>query len=126
MEEEEALESQEDNDDEISALNEEQDMPLEELLKLYNYGGGAQAAPLTPPGPSKEKGKKKKRKHKEQAKSQKNDHEPSKIDDESGAQLKDVDKIDIEVCDEIAERYFEVNPNKLFMSILHIFIIPHL
>ena len=111
MEEEEALESQEDNDDEISALNEEQDMPLEELLKLYNYGGGAQAAPLTPPGPSKEKGKKKKRKHKEQAKSQKNDHEPSKIDDESGTQLKDVDKIDIEVCDEITERYFEVNPN---------------
>merc|ERR1711997_318684 len=37
MEEEEALESQEDNDDEINALNQEQDMPLEELLKLYNY-----------------------------------------------------------------------------------------
>merc|ERR1712001_242379 len=47
MEEEEALESQEDNDDEINALNEEQDMPLEELLKLYNYGGGAQPSPPT-------------------------------------------------------------------------------
>ena len=36
MEEEEALESQEDEANELSALEQEQDMPLEELLKLYN------------------------------------------------------------------------------------------
>ena len=41
MEEEEALESQEEEADEVSALEQEGDMPLEELLKLYNYGGNA-------------------------------------------------------------------------------------
>jgi len=45
MEEEEALEGldddAEDAEDEVSALEQEGDMPLEELLKLYNYGGGA-------------------------------------------------------------------------------------
>ena len=65
MEEEEALESQEDNDDEINALNQEQDMPLEELLKLYGgYGGGAQSSPPTLNDGNKKKGKKKKKKHK--------------------------------------------------------------
>ena len=80
MEEEEALESQEDNDDEINALNQEQDMPLEELLKLYNYGGGAQASPPTLTDVSKKKGKKKKKKHREPTKAQKEEYDGSKDD----------------------------------------------
>ena len=43
MEEEEALNDEQD-EDEVSALEQEGDMPLEELLKLYNYGGAG------PPG----------------------------------------------------------------------------
>lgn len=50
MEEEEALEA-EDEADELSALEQEQDMPLEELLKLYNYGG-ANSGPPEPSAPS--------------------------------------------------------------------------
>ena len=39
MEEEEAM-GEEDDEDELSALNAEGEMPLEELLKLYGGGGG--------------------------------------------------------------------------------------
>ena len=66
MEEEEALGSQEDEAEELDDLTKEQDMPLEELLKLYNYGG---VQPSPPPSNErrKERGRKKKKKHKVQA-----------------------------------------------------------
>lgn len=54
MEEEEALEAQDEDDtDELSALEHEQDMPLEELLKLYNYGGAPHLAAPAAPNPDK-------------------------------------------------------------------------
>ena len=77
LEEEEALESQEDEANELSALEQEQDMPLEELLKLYNYGGGAPPSPPQAIARGKEKGKKKKKKHKEQSRSAKREHDSS-------------------------------------------------
>ena len=89
MEEEEALESQEDNDDEISALNEEQDMPLEELLKLYNYGGGAQPSPPTPSGTRKERSRAKKRKNREQADSKKQDRDDDDAEEPLEKQMKE-------------------------------------
>jgi E1A-binding protein p400 len=100
MEEEEALESQEDNDDEINALNEEQDMPLEELMKLYNYGGGAQASPPTVTDASKKKGKKKKKKHREQAKAQKREYDDSKDDTqiENQSPEKENNGLDVSYC----------------------------
>ena len=92
MEEEEALESQEDNDDEISALNEEQDMPLEELLKLYNYGGGAQPSPPTPSGTRKEKSRTKKRKNREQDASKKQDLNDGDAEEPLEKQMKQQEK----------------------------------
>ena len=80
MEEEEALESQEDEANELSALEQEQDMPLEELLKLYNYGGGAPPSPPQAIARGKEKGKKKKKKHREPTKAQKEEYDGSKDD----------------------------------------------
>ena len=44
MEEEEAM-GEEDDEDELSALNAEGEMPLEELLKLYGGGGGSRSGP---------------------------------------------------------------------------------
>lgn len=38
MEEEEAEDDQDNEEDELAALEQEQDMPIEELLKMYNYG----------------------------------------------------------------------------------------
>jgi len=52
MEEEEAM-GEEDDEDELSALNAEGEMPLEELLKLYGGGGGSSAAE---PPPEEKKG----------------------------------------------------------------------
>ena len=92
MEEEEALESQEDNDDEINALNEEQDMPLEELMKLYGGYGGAQPSPPTLNDGSKKKGKKKKKKHKKAQEEGKdegsNEIQPEKANQEEDNKVK--------------------------------------
>jgi len=95
MEEEEALESQEDNDDEINALNEEQDMPLEELMKLYGGYGGAQPSPPTHNDGSKKKGKKKKKKHKKAQEAGKDDGS-NEIQPEKANQEEDKNKESIE------------------------------
>ena len=97
MEEEEALESQEDEAKELDALQDEQDMPLEELMKLYGYGGGSQPSPPMSTDIRKEKGKKKKKKHKEQAKSQKRERDTSENEGPSEDKLTEDDKIGHEV-----------------------------
>ena len=92
MEEEEALESQEDNDEEINALNQEQDMPLEELLKMYGgYGGGEQPPPENHNDGNKKKGKKKKKKHK---KAQETNDGANETQPENASQ--DVEKNEVE------------------------------
>ena len=48
MEEEEANEDQENEEDELAALEQEQDMPIEELLKMYGAVPGGQEPEETP------------------------------------------------------------------------------
>ena len=56
MEEEENEDDQENDEDELAALEQEQDMPIEELMKLYNYGAPPPALAVGgSSGPSNEK-----------------------------------------------------------------------